>query len=387
MREMSKRSRLKRLLFWGISFTISGLILFAGMELMLRVLINKTFTAEVTFPLVHSAIPGLGYQLAPDHSSGSIRTDSNGLRLRPPDSAPVRYKILLIGDSISFGSGVPYEKSFAPVLEANLTAELGQTTAVWNAGVPGYNTDQESITLDRIGPFVKPDLVVVQFCMNDYLDPPQLTSGGTLDATKTEGNSGFSFMALAYHSRVFVFVKEKFKELQQARPEWFPVWAHYIHYIQRRPGWERAKRALLHIQETAKELNATVLLVIFPVEQQLRIGDRAAQDDLVGFARFHQIAVLDLYPVFRSHWRDGLYVNYWKEARVVDKLHLNERGHALVARAIASTIVGQRNVYLSAQQELALPVTLPVSTGSPPAGRHGQSSVHVLEASRPIISR
>ena len=350
-----RTSRVKLAIFWGIGFALTGLIALVGMEVLLRVLIAHTFTAETEAPLTPSSIPGLGYRLAPNYSRAAMRTDANGLRARPPDLQPVEYRVLLIGDSISFGSGVPYEKSFGPLLEQQLTKKLEKNTAVWNAAVPGYNTVQESILLNQVGPSVKPNLVIVGFCMNDYLDPPHLTSGGTLDATKLDTESGFSLIALAYRSRVFVFLKEKSKELEQARPEWFPVWAHYIHYVQRKPGWQRAKLALLRIKETAGALNARLLVVVFPLEQQLRIGDRAPQDDLIRFATTNGIDVLDLYPVFREHWRDGLYVNYWAQVQVIDKLHPNERGHALAASAIASAILGEPHRYLTRRTSPAPP--------------------------------
>ena len=88
----------------------------------------------------------------------------------------------------------------------------------------------------------------------------------------------------------------------------------------------------------ADEKNTRLLVVVFPVEEQLRLPDRTVQEDLMRYSREHGIEILDLYDSFRAHWRDGLYLDYWEQAHQVDKLHLNERGHELAARVIGEAI-------------------------------------------------
>lgn len=341
---MSPRpSKLKLAVFWFGLFTLVCVLLLSGMEIFLRIALSRVLTAETGFPLVASDVPGLAYRLAPNHTGDEIQTDANGFRIRPTAPTSVYYSVLVLGDSISFGSGVPYRLSYVPALESRLNAGLGQPTAVWNAAVPGYNTSQEAAMLEQAAPFAHPELVVVQFCMNDYLDAPTLTAGGTLDqSTSIAEAPSFSPTAFLYRSRALVFLKEKLKDVQRARPEWFPAWAHYIHYINRKPGWQRAKQALLQIQQSSNRIHAGFVVVIFPVEQQLRIGDRTAQDDLVQFTQAHGIATLDLYDSFRARWTQGLYVDYWAQVKQVDKLHPNARGHALAAEQIADYILARR---------------------------------------------
>ena len=344
-----KPTKLKLAAFWLGLVMLTGLLIIGGVEVLLRIALQRTLTAETGFPLVSSDVPGLRYQLAPNHSSGGIETDANGFRVRAGGSSAARYNILVVGDSISFGSGVEYQKSYVPRLESRLNQTLGQSIAVWNAAVPGYNTSQEAAMLDRAAPVAKPNLVLLQFCMNDYLDAPTLTKGGNLDQSSSivEGGSHFTPLAFLYRSHALVFFKEKFKDLQRARPEWFPVWAHYIHYVQRKPGWQRAKEALLQVQQSANRMHAGLLVVVFPVEQQLRIGDHAAQDDLIQFMRDHGIASLDLYDSFQQRWKDGLYINFWEQVKQFDKLHPNERGHALAAEQIAGFVAASKDRFLN----------------------------------------
>jgi lysophospholipase L1-like esterase len=339
-----KRSRLKLAVFWFGLFAIVGVLFLAGMEVFLRIALRQTLTAETGFPLVASDVPGLAYRLAPNHAGDGIQTDSHGFRIRPAGPVSAHYSILVLGDSISFGSGVSYRQSYVPALETRLSAGLEEPTAVWNAAVPGYNTSQEAAMLEQAAPYSHPDVVVLQFCMNDYLDAPTLTPGGNLDQSSSIAEApSFSPIAFLYHSKALVFLKEKLKDVQRARPEWFPVWAHYIHYINRKPGWQRAKEALLQVQQSSNRIRAGFLVVIFPVEQQLRIGDRTAQDDLMQFTRAHGIDTLDLYDSFRARWKERLYIDYWEQVKQVDKLHPNARGHALAAEQITDYMLARRS--------------------------------------------
>jgi lysophospholipase L1-like esterase len=288
--------------------------------------------------LVPSNIPGLGYRLARNHPTAPFQTDEIGFRRRPNTEIRPKWPVLLLGDSVAFGGGVRYQDTFASLVEEQLSRALRDQVAVYNAGTPGYNTVQEALLLKDIRKSVKSDLIILQFCMNDHLDAVTLTADNTLDAT-TSAAGQVSLRSLIYRSRALFFLKEEIKNIQKMYPERFPVALHYIHHIQKHPGWQRAKNAIAEIADTAKEMNSRLLLVIFPVEQQLRIGDRTPQEDLVAFARSRGIAVLDLYATFARHCRENLFFDYSIEQHVVDKLHLSKRGHELSASDIAAAIL------------------------------------------------
>jgi lysophospholipase L1-like esterase len=338
---------LKLAVMWMAMFVISGLFVFVAIEIALRVIVDRALRNETGSPpfLILSSISGLGYQLAPNMSTGDILTDRHGFRLRPADEETVRHNILLVGDSISYGMGVAYEKTYAPLLEASLTQALGERTAVWNAAVPGYNTNQELLQMEAMAPIVNPQLVIVQFCLNDYEEPYRVNPAGWLEGMQAPSDAGFSLIGLAKQSHALLFAAGKLRDFQQLHPEWFPRWAHYVHHIHTKPGWERAKAALLRMDEAAKKRDARLLIVVFPYEPQLRLPDREAQDDLVRFAQAHQLSMLDLYEAFRAHWREDLYIGQWATG-ALDKMHLNERGHALASSEIARAILERSEYYL-----------------------------------------
>ncbi|NMB75667.1 MAG: hypothetical protein GYA21_11135 [Myxococcales bacterium] len=66
------------------------------------------------------------------------------------------FRILLLGDSRTFGYGVPLEKHFSSVLQGYFRA-----TEVVNLGVSGYGVDQSLLALRQDGFAYQPDLVVL----------------------------------------------------------------------------------------------------------------------------------------------------------------------------------------------------------------------------------
>jgi len=82
------------------------------------------------------------------------------------------FRILVIGDSVAFGYGVAAEAAFPAQLE-RLAAQRAPEARieVLNLGVGGYNPYNEAALFADIGVALEPDLVLVQFCINDLNDP------------------------------------------------------------------------------------------------------------------------------------------------------------------------------------------------------------------------
>ena len=94
-----------------------------------------------------------------------VEINADGLRgpRLPRERAPDSFRILLLGDSVSWGWGVDYADSYA----ARLTTALGPGVEVVNAAVPGWGSDQELLWLEREGAGWSPDLVLLCFIYND----------------------------------------------------------------------------------------------------------------------------------------------------------------------------------------------------------------------------
>jgi hypothetical protein len=79
------------------------------------------------------------------------------------------YRVLLLGDSFTYGVGVNDDQTFAHYLQENFTAKK-LAVEVINAGNPGKGTDYELRLLKTWGSKIKPDLVVLCFFLNDFFD-------------------------------------------------------------------------------------------------------------------------------------------------------------------------------------------------------------------------
>lgn len=76
-------------------------------------------------------------------------------------------RILLLGDSVTFGWGVPIEATFGRKMEPILSAKLHRPVRTINSGVGSYNTVQEYSFLKMDGDIIKPDAVVLLYVDND----------------------------------------------------------------------------------------------------------------------------------------------------------------------------------------------------------------------------
>jgi len=99
----------------------------------------------------------------------------------PKDTA--RTRILLLGDSFTFGHGVSYEKTWAVLMEERLNAS-GVRVDVVNAGIQGMDTRTEYLYLQRIIDAVDPDLVILTIMAHDLLTNRMPTGVGTRHARR-----------------------------------------------------------------------------------------------------------------------------------------------------------------------------------------------------------
>jgi hypothetical protein len=108
---------------------------------------------------VHVRIAGAG-------STYEVRLNSRGHRgpERAPAKPPGVKRVVLLGDSTSWGWGVDDQDMFSRRVEAALPQ-----VEVINLAVPGYGTDQELWALERDGLAFAPDLVLLGFVWNDVV--------------------------------------------------------------------------------------------------------------------------------------------------------------------------------------------------------------------------
>lgn len=134
------------------------------------------------FPLETRSAKGLGrydpllfWSLEPNAHGDDGLTRTNALGLRGPEVPPVKSpgerRVLVLGESTTFGWDVAEEHTYVARLQRAFDARPAPAppVRVINAGVPGYTSFQGLQYLRHRGVQLQPDVVIVMFGFNDFL--------------------------------------------------------------------------------------------------------------------------------------------------------------------------------------------------------------------------
>jgi hypothetical protein len=151
----------------------SCLVTLGGIELGLRLFDPKATTSSDEYVL-YIFDPVLGWanrpllhaQFSRPEFSYPVATNALGMWDREvADKRGDEFRVAVLGDSFTWGWGVPYGQRFTEVVE-----DLDPQINALNFGVPGYGPLQYLLKLDQVLA-LKPDYVVVTFCLgNDLTD-------------------------------------------------------------------------------------------------------------------------------------------------------------------------------------------------------------------------
>jgi hypothetical protein len=147
-------------------------------------------------------------------TADKVRLNSLGFREREFEStnARDRYRIVVIGDSYTFGQGIEENERFSNILERDLRRKHRELD-VLNFGRPGYNTIDEIAVLRDTLVKARPDFVLLQWTVNDFeghmrSDRPssmRLIPSSTLEPL------------LHRHSALFYLIDQQWQSFQYSR--------------------------------------------------------------------------------------------------------------------------------------------------------------------------
>ncbi len=285
-----------------------------------------------------AAFPGVPYVLKPNaeviHDFGSnprgyfdgdgtltYRTNSLGWRDREfPWKKPAgAFRVLVVGDSFAFGTGVRRNHVLSGRLQEDLAAAHAGPVEVFNLGVPGYNTAHEIALLTHYGIRLDPDLVVIVFVLND----------ASVQTLRRKGDAPPALPPRpAWENRSWLVDHQRVRWQNRARRN---DWARELHanFQADAPGWDRARTGIELAGVLGRKKGFRVALVIFPLLWDLG-GDypfREIHQTVAAAARKFGIPVLDLLPAFGERDAESLWVHPADH-------HPNEEAHALAARAL-----------------------------------------------------
>lgn len=268
-----------------------------------------------------------------DTDNGVIST-INSLGLRGPEAAQEKttgtFRILGIGDSFTYGAGVRDEDTFLRRLEASLNKN--GSYEVLNAGVEGYNTRDEIITLENRWLALKPDLILIGFYLNDcYSDFTFLNRGEEqgVNKPKPPGLAQVSFLYdYVQHSWSAYQESQGIKKFYQS--QFFTDPKGFLESPgEKSVDWTISRQALARAAEISRTENIPMAVVIFP--EFYRLDDRypfqAIHEHVSKACRSLGLPVLDLFDAFRGKKDRDLWVHPADH-------HPNEIGHRIAAEAI-----------------------------------------------------
>jgi lysophospholipase L1-like esterase len=298
--------------------------------------------------------PELTYVLRPgvEVVAWGIRVSINEHGMRGPsievDAPPGTHRILLIGDSVTFGSRLEWDQTLPALLAARLEERSGESYEVLNGGVDGYNTQGELAFLRQRGLALEPGTVVVVYNLNDIDHLPVMGSRGmlTLDRSQRVATSSirnWSELYLLVHWAILNLTgDDPLLELRRApKPppgEFHPLGVHLSRLRKayyRDPTDERWRvmvDSLRDIKRVTDERAIRLLVAIVPDGDQIGVSDPdlVPQQKLGDLCRRLSLDCVDLHPAFAAAAGRPLFL---------DIMHPNAEGHRLIPDALAARLL------------------------------------------------
>jgi lysophospholipase L1-like esterase len=290
-----------------------------------------------------SPIPAMGHEHTPNREAFlmgvPVKINSAGLRDRefslskPKDT----YRILVLGDSITFGWGVEEEKTFAKVLESKLNESplpgWPQHYEVINTGVGNYNTAQEVAFFKERGRLYEPDMVLIAFFINDAEPTP-----------REERNW------LARQSSLYVFMASFWDGILR-ETGFRPPYSDYYRalYEADKPGWIQCQQAFKDLMATCRQEHIDLKVAIVPELHHLDSSYEFPQVHAAirGLSQEGAAGVIDLLDGLSGQDPPSLWVSPGDP-------HPNARAHQIIAGQLYEALASGPRPGGSAAEKAAL---------------------------------
>jgi lysophospholipase L1-like esterase len=251
-----------------------------------------------------------------------VTYNERGLRDRPIlPKVKGEYRILALGDSVTFGWGVDQDKTFAARLEPLLQGHLHRPVRVINSGVGGYNTVQEVTYFKWEGITLQPDMVMLTYVTNDIEEnkgpfnpwTESALHGKSLPDMVISMVGNLWFFRLAHHSYHYGWYKQLKEES--------------LNHLQGRRGWRQSMSSLNELVTICKE-HSMPLVVFF--KRWNTSEYQSLFEDVDWNTPDHPINDM-------GQWFEGLDITTLVNSKVDG--HINADGHRVVAEHMADEIV------------------------------------------------
>lgn len=185
-RRPDSTGRLRRLVRDAAIVLAMTIALLAGAELVLRLFFpqhlvgtpvrGQAFSVEDSV-LGLRYVPGAVWRFSHPEYRVEYAVNAHGFRdatTHPATKPAGTVRVLLLGDSFTFGQGVEYVETWPVRVERELARRGLAHVELVKAGMQGADTRSELVLLRRLLPQYRPDVVVVGFLINDlYTNTPE----------------------------------------------------------------------------------------------------------------------------------------------------------------------------------------------------------------------
>ena len=292
--------------------------------------------------------PDLEYRLTPGYGDNN----SDGLRDRPVEPKNGRFRLLFLGDSVIF-SGRNVDDTLVGYLRSAL--EQDPTVApisVLNAGIPGYTNWQELIFLKKHGLKFKPDLVGVEFCLNDlpkvlhefHIQDGRIVPTPWYVTPEVKATAKGWLIRLLRKSYLLMWMRYNVR-LVGRTADWAVSRGYKfdyrpdLHLAWKDDRWPAIETQLREMAELGRQHGFSVFLVAFPISDQYREDYLSRDPDYVlkpqrklkEICGRLGIPFYDLYPELQP-------------SMFTDEIHMTRPGRQLAGRKIAAFLKQQKLV-------------------------------------------
>jgi lysophospholipase L1-like esterase len=318
----------------ALTKTVENLLLMSASLGFMLVLGEVVFRLPPIVARTGGNTPGMERWEQKNYELGAIggRFRSQHLSTKKPAGV---FRFLTLGDSYTWGDKIPRIQDTWPHVLERLLNKKDRPVQVINLGLCGFTTVNEAEVLERKGWSFNPDLVILEFTLNDTLPSgPNYEHVGEEWYFRTLPLLPFMHRTLDRCSYFYSFLNSRFQSIQIERrysDGVAPLFADNF------DGWKACQNAIRNMAQQARKRNVPMLGVVFPYFVS------NISEPSYPYLELHRkvksamekagVPVLDLQPVYAGFGRDG---RSW-HALPCDA-HPNVEAHSIAADAIAKKL-------------------------------------------------
>ena len=322
-------------------------VLFAVLmsELVLRIVLPAPIVWK--YPQEKYAYdPEIGHRLIRDQRAFThdkpVRINSVGIRDSDyqSEASPGAYRILALGDSQTFGNGLGLVDTWPKQLETMLNKDGKLHAEVINGGIPGTDTWQHEIILQRLVSAYSTDAIILAFYVNDVVK--SFTPAHVHEHRKNSlmVRAGY----LMRRSALLLTLHSAIKKIRQTRtPSWQYLQQNMLLMGESNPDiegrWSQVERSLAEMKKISNANKIDLMILAIPRRDQ--VDGRMPWKGY--YARLESIANRCDIPIFSTlEPLQEAYQQYGKSLFIPWDGHNTRIANMVIANEAADTVLLSR---------------------------------------------